>query len=91
MHKRTWALAAESTGLTAFKPRTEYRLRQLAARAGITRGELIEIPDQCSWLDQDSFDLIQVDLVGPPVVQPCGSRRLVVGHLLGNLQFAAVP
>ena len=41
-------------------------------------------------LDDDPLDLIEADLICPPVVEPGGARRLVVGHLLGDLQFAAV-
>jgi hypothetical protein len=40
--------------------------------------------------DRDPFDLVQFHLIAAPIVESRGSRRLVVGHLLGNLRLAAV-
>ena len=50
--------------------------------------ELVGLRAGCS--DDDPFDFVQVDLVGAPVVEAGGPGRLVVGHLLSDLQLAAV-
>ena len=42
-------------------------------------------------LDPDPLDLIERDLVVAPVVEAGRPGRLMSGHLLGNLQLAAIP
>ncbi len=40
--------------------------------------------------DNDPFNFVEVDLFGSTVVEPSGASRLVVGHLLRELQPPAV-
>src|SRR5262245_42517133 len=41
--------------------------------------------------NQDALDFVETDLVVAPVVEAGGPGALVVGHLLGDFEFAAVP
>jgi hypothetical protein len=41
--------------------------------------------------DQDAFDLIEAHLIIPPIIEPIGPDRLVIGHLLCDLELAAIP
>jgi hypothetical protein len=40
--------------------------------------------------ERNPLHLTKGNLIGAPVVEPGGPRRFVVGHLLGDLQLAAV-
>ena len=40
--------------------------------------------------DADPLHLVELDLIASPVIQARRARRLVVGHLLRNLQLAAI-
>jgi hypothetical protein len=44
----------------------------------------------CVLLECDSLNFIKGDLIVPPIIEPGGTSRFVSGHLLRDLQLAAV-
>src|ERR1700694_5424390 len=41
-------------------------------------------------LDDNPLDLIERDLIVAPIVETCGARAFVIGHLLRDFELAAI-